>query len=213
MLYIALFMIAAVVLISFSVNAYQNFRYNVESGLFVADDNSDRPLSQRFKIYGKPIAEFDKNTSADDHKRKIGYWEALRKFPTLHSCLLPEGRGSSDASQFNWRSIRTFYQAELCLFHVGEYLETPEKTIEWLDSQGFDAQFVANPVALDQVAGYLRPGQTRRSAFPFFSEFTFAERGIASWLNGFQTTPPILQMFYRPDTGRFQGGRILYVYK
>jgi hypothetical protein len=95
-------------------------------------------LSEPHK-YRSPIA-FRKSKSQLFFLDKWIYWHALRKFPTLKYYLKKSDQKNLDVNQFDWTSIRTEAQTQVCFHHNFVALGEPKKVAEWFQAAGFEAR-------------------------------------------------------------------------
>ena len=107
---------------------------------------------------------------------KWAYWNAIRKFPTLEKCLLPEGQKTLDVPKFNWSSMRTNTQVEVCLFHLAAKLKNPKEIMAWAEGQGFSTDLSQGPRGSGILAVWQRTGETIDSPYAFFSTQTLLEQ-------------------------------------
>lgn len=90
----------------------------------------NRPLEERFFVANKPFSEVRTIWSYSNFRP---YEIAFRKFPTLAEC----SQGPVENLLINWSALYSSQQVEICIFHLSEYLETPEKLSKWFSSNGF----------------------------------------------------------------------------
>ena len=115
--------------------AWQFAAYHLEGGIAVADRPGETPLSQRFPVSFRPLAE---RAPEFLWPTRYLYRRALRKFPDLSHCI-----ENGDIERFRWLSMRNEYQAELCLFHMAERLGTYKAMEGWFTRQGFATETYA----------------------------------------------------------------------
>ncbi len=130
MMQILKFVVLAVVLFI----GWQALLYRLEGGLRVVDEQTNPPLSEAYFRYYRPLIE---NVDKFNFYEKWSYWRAMRKFPTIKECLKPEGQDDLDMNAFNWKSMRSDAQAEICLHHVSVQLGDLDKLAAWLEGQGY----------------------------------------------------------------------------
>ena len=147
--------LSVILLILTILGGHQYFIYQREGGVFVADKYTEPQLSKQIYFRGRTLAKAATSTQLGGPtgtdlvsfmrwKEKWAYWNALRKFPTLQSCLSDGGDGANTLLNLNWNALRTNTQTELCLYHVGTALKTPEAIADWLSTQGFETNIHRN---------------------------------------------------------------------
>ncbi|MFP1631711.1 hypothetical protein ACLB6G_08250 [Zhengella sp. ZM62] len=133
--------------------------YVVTGGLHVADKPGQAPLSESF--HGPLHMTLAQGWQDYFLLEKWLTWRALRKFPTLESCLTPDGRNPVNMTRFNWTALRTETQAYLCLHHAAAHLRDPQAIKEWLTGEGFRISSVTKkeqswpPHHVISIRGYL----------------------------------------------------------
>jgi len=66
---------------------------------------------------------------------------AVSRYADVRDCLLPETRLSAepDLRRFDWAGVRGNENRNICLYRVFSSLGTPERAIQWMETQGFEA--------------------------------------------------------------------------
>ncbi len=173
--------------------AYQYVMYHRENGVFVADKYTDPPMSKRIYHIEKPLAEAVGATKGGSWAtgegsipymstfEKWSYWNALRKFPTLESCLINSNADELDILKLNWNALRTKKQAMVCFHHIAHHLKRPEKVADWLRLKGFEVMvwenlnisYLGEGTSTGVNGRWVPEGET---PFSLFSQQTFSQR-------------------------------------
>lgn len=158
---------SVILLIAILLAGFQFGSYWLEGGVNVVSKPSDKPLSEVFHRRGRPLSDqplywFD----------KWMYWRAIRKFPTPKHCLKKSGQADLDVNQFNWKSMRTEHQAQVCLHHAYSLIGQPEQVVNWLHEQKFDVRYYENSsFQMPVIEAYWR--ELANNSLSPFSHFSF----------------------------------------
>ena len=81
----------------------------------------------------------------DTRPRWDEFEDALERFPTTSSCLLPEEQGKEvqDVLAFDWQAMSELHEMEICMFRVFRSLDDPKRVEQWLTS----FEFVVIPIS------------------------------------------------------------------
>lgn len=90
-------------------------------------------IDHPFRIVGNSIDELSERWS---WYRLWPYRSAIRRFPTVESCLAEPG----DLASIDWTAIRSLTDVRICLAAVGDALGSPAASAEWFTVQGFSTR-------------------------------------------------------------------------
>lgn len=77
----------------------------------------------------------------ESHPRWKTFRRAIRKFPSVESCLKPNDHeeGELNLLDFDWDRVGTGRNLEICLFRIARSLQNVDRLNEWLMAAGFRA--------------------------------------------------------------------------
>lgn len=75
----------------------------------------------------------------EDHPRYHQFKRALRKFPDVRSCLIPEEQEKQrpDLRQIDWSAIGEFKEINVCVFRIATSIDDVEGIRKWFRYHGF----------------------------------------------------------------------------
>ncbi len=103
-----------------------------ESSEFGEQIQDNLPIEERFHIGKKSFLETQEFWRRE---KLVPYERAFKKHPNLDSCT----NRFEERVELKWESFTDEQQAEVCLFHLAEYLETPQALSDWFEARGFRA--------------------------------------------------------------------------
>lgn len=158
---------------AFLVVGIQVALYWKDDGIYVADASTTPPISQVFHVRFKPISERDMGWF-----EKWSYWQALKKFPTPKTCLTDASAEAFDINIFDWKSVRSEAQMQVCLHHVVSELQDLNPIRDWLDSAGFKAHILLSGEGprVHLSAIWSKENNSRSHPFSLFSMWSFGRQ-------------------------------------
>ncbi len=172
---------------------YEVLSYKVTGGMDEIISTSNPKIVE--KIYynsHRPLMNINEHR-VDKRKRsriKRRYWNAIRKFPSLSSCIIQDAGVNDDSFRMSWAKLRTSTQAEVCLYHVSSQFDNAEDFGKWLETQGFAARVHYGEIHrmlptgdkfISINANWSKTNESF-SPYPLFSWLTYHQFSPLSWL-------------------------------